>query len=173
MGYRLRQIAAESKFSSALQLEAIGQAVPMSEIKAALQESGVQEVRECTLSMVVVVLLIIAMHIYTRLSLGEVLGQIARGLRFIWPNPDYAVLRDSAISYRRYQLGARPLVNLFHRVCRPLARPETPGAFMFGLRLMAIDGTVEDVPDTSANVKAFGRHTGPRGDSALPQVQGV
>lgn len=173
MGYRLRQIAAESKFSSALQLEAIGQAVPMAEIKAALQESGVQEVRERKLSMRVVVLLIIAMHIYTRLSLGEVLGQIARGLRFIWPNPDYAVPKDSAISYRRYQLGARPLVNLFQRVCRPLATPETPGAFMFGLRLMAIDGTVEDVPDTLVNVKAFGRHTGTRGESAFPQLRGV
>jgi len=38
---------------------------------------------------------------------------------------------------------------------------------------MAIDGTTEDVPDTPANVRAFGRHTGARGDSAFPQVQGV
>jgi len=173
MGYRLRQIAAESKFSSTLQLEAIERAVPMAEIQAALQESGVREVRERKLSMGVIVLLVIAIHLYTRLSLGEVLGQIARGLRFIWPNPDYAVPKDSAISYRRYQLGARPLVNLFRRVCRPLATPETPGAFMFGLRLMAIDGTVEDVADTPANGKAFGRHTGARGESAFPQLQGV
>jgi hypothetical protein len=145
----------------------------MSEIKAALQETGVGEVRERKLSMVTVMLLTIAMSIYTRLSLGEVMGQLARGLRFIWPNPDYAVPQDSAIAYRRYQLGARPVVNLFHRVCRPMATPETPGAFLFGLRLMAIDGTVEDVRDTPANVAAFGRHTGPRGESAFPQVQGV
>jgi hypothetical protein len=145
----------------------------MSEIKAALQETGVQEVRERKLSMAAVVLLTIAMSIYTRLSLGEVMGQVARGLRFIWPNPDYAVPKDSAIAYRRYQLGARPLVNLFHRVCRPMATPETSGAFLFGLRLMAIDGTTEDVPDTPANVAAFGRHTGSRGESAFPQVQGV
>ena len=173
MGYRLRQFAAEDKFSSELHLEAIGRAVPMSEIKAALQETGVQEVRERKLSMVTVVLLTIAMSIYTRLSLGDVMGQVARGLRFIWPNPDYAVPKDSAIAYRRYRLGARPLVNLFHRVCRPMATHKTPGAFLFGLRLMAIDGTVEDVPDTPANVAAFGRHTGSRGESAFPQVQGV
>jgi hypothetical protein len=156
-----------------LHLEAIGRAVPMSEIKAALQETGVQEVRERKLSMVTVVLLTIAMGIYTRLSLGDVMGQVARGLRYIWPNPDYTVPKDSAIAYRRYQLGARPVVNLFHRVCRPMATPETPGAFLFGLRLMAFDGTVEDVPDTPENVAAFGRHTGSRGDSAFPQVQGV
>jgi hypothetical protein len=173
MGYRLRQFDAEGKFSSELHLEAIGQAVPMNEIKAALQETGVKEVRERKLSMVTVMLLTIAMSIYTRLSLGEVMGQLARGLRFIWPNPDYAVPKDSAIAYRRYQLGARPVVSLFHRVCRPMATPETPGAFLFGLRMMAIDGTVEDVRDTLANVAAFGRHTGSRGESAFPQVQGV
>jgi len=54
-----------------------------------------------------------------------------------------------------------------------MATHKTPGAFLFGLRLMAIDGTVEDVPDTPANVAAFGRHTGSRGESAFPQVQGV
>jgi hypothetical protein len=173
MGYRLREFDAESKFSQELHLEAIGRAVPLSEAKAALQETGVREVRERKLSMVVVMLLTIAMNIYTHLSIGDVMGKIARGLRFVWPNPDYAVPKDSAIAYRRYQLGARPMVNLFHRVCRPMATPETRGAFLFGLRLMAIDGTVEDVPDTAANVTAFGRHTGSRGNSAFPQLQGV
>src|SRR5919199_4550830 len=38
---------------------------------------------------------------------------------------------------------------------------------------MAIDGTVEDVPDTPANAVAFGRQRGSRGDSAFPQVQCV
>jgi hypothetical protein len=38
---------------------------------------------------------------------------------------------------------------------------------------MALDGTVEDVPDTPANGRAFGRHHSDRGASAFPQVQGV
>ena len=173
MGYRLRQLDAESKFSSELRLEAIGRAVPMAEIKAALQATGIQEARERKLNMVTVMLLTIAMNIYSRLSIGEVMRKMARGLRFVWPNPDYSLPKDSALSYRRYQLGARPLANLFHRVCRPMATPQTPGAFLLGLRLMAIDGTVEDVPDTAANVAAFGRHHGDRGDSAFPQIQGV
>jgi hypothetical protein len=41
------------------------------------------------------------------------------------------------------------------------------------LRLVAIDGTVEDVPDTAANVRAFGRLHGKRGPAAFPQLQGV
>jgi len=47
------------------------------------------------------------------------------------------------------------------------------GAFLFGLRVMAIDGTHEDVPDTPANAAAFGRHRSDRGAGAFPQVKGV
>ncbi len=39
----------------------------------------------------------------------------------------------------------------------PLATADTPGAFAFGLRLMAIDGTLEDVNETAANAQYFGR----------------
>ena len=38
---------------------------------------------------------------------------------------------------------------------------------------MAVDGTVEDVPDTPANAAAFGRQKGSRGDSAFPQLRNV
>jgi hypothetical protein len=51
--------------------------------------------------------------------------------------------------------------------CR-LATPHMPGAFRCGLRLMAIAGTVEDVPA----IAAFGLPPGRHGDSALPPVQG-
>lgn len=173
MGYKLREIAAESKFSQELALDAIARAVPLSEIKAALTEEAVCEQRERKLNMVMTVLVTIAMNLYARISIGEVLHKIAKGLRYIWPDPDYPVAKANAFSYRRYQLGPRPLANLFHRVCRPMATPETPGAFLFGLRLMALDGTVEDAPDTAENVAAFGRHPGDRGDSAFPQVQAV
>ncbi len=38
---------------------------------------------------------------------------------------------------------------------------------------MAFDGTTEDVPDSPANLAAFGRHNGSRGQSAFPQLQGI
>jgi hypothetical protein len=173
MRYRLREFESESKFSRELTLEAIGQAVPIVEIKAVLQEEKAEETRERKLNMVAVVLLVITMNMYTHLSIGHVMKKMAQGLRFIWCDPDYRLPKDSAITYRRYQLGARPLVALFRRVCRPMATPETPGAFLFGLRLMAIDGTTEDVPDTPENAAVFGRHHSDRGQSAFPQVQGV
>jgi hypothetical protein len=173
MGYRLHQIDENSKFVSELTLGAICRPVPLAEIKAVIQEEGVQEKRERKLNMVAVVFLVITMNIYTRLSIGRVMKRLAQGLRFIWIDPCYRLPRDSAITYRRYQLGACPVVALFHRVCRLMATPETQGAFLFGLRLMAIDGTVEDVPDTAENDAVFGRQHGSRGDSAFPQVRGV
>lgn len=65
------------------------------------------------------------------------------------------------------------MVAVFKQVCQPLAEPNTPGAFLFGLRLMALDGTTEDMPDTPANAAVFGRHRSDRGPSAFPQVKEV
>jgi len=78
-----------------------------------------------------------------------------------------------AISQRRYQLGWRVMQALFHRVCKPLATAQTKGAYLFGLRLMAMDGTKEDIPDTPQNAKTFGRHKGPKGASGYPKLQTV
>jgi hypothetical protein len=62
---------------------------------------------------------------------------------------------------------------VFKQCCHPIATKETIGAFLFGLRLMALDSTIEDVPDTPANARAFGRFSAPRGASAFPQVRCV
>ena len=42
---------------------------------------------------------------------------------------------------------------------------------MCGLRLMALDGTVFDLPDTPHNVRVFGKRNSPRGNSAWPQAR--
>ncbi len=173
MGYRLRDMSAERNFSDELTLDVLSQAVPHAAILAALETEGAHARRERKLPLAVTMLVAIAMNLYTHLPLDAVLRKIAQGLRFIWPDPEYEVPTASAITYRRYQLGARPIVALFHQVCQPIATPQTQGAFLFGLRLMAIDGTTEDVPDTPANAAAFGRHSSDRGPSAFPQVQCV
>lgn len=55
---------------------------------------------------------------------------------------------------------------------RPLATEETPGAFLVGLRVMAVDGTVLDVPDSFANAKVFGYPSSrPGTQAAFPKVR--
>jgi len=58
-------------------------------------------------------------------------------------------------------------------VIRLQARPDTPHAFYAGMRLMAIDGFVVDVPDTPQNERAFGRPGGGRSPGAFPQARVV
>jgi hypothetical protein len=58
--------------------------------------------------------------------------------------------------------------------CKPLCQPETPGAFLFGHRLVAIDSKLFDVPETPENDWAFRGRTHddqPRSRSPLPQVR--
>ena len=75
--------------------------------------------------------------------------------------------------YRRKQVGVQILRQYFRRKCKPLADPQTPGAFAYGLRLMAIDGTYEDVADTPANAAYFGRRCSGETQSPFPQLHCV
>ena len=173
MGFTIREIDAECKFSHAVTVEALARAIPQSAIHRALTQHGMAVERERKLTLGLTVWLVIALHLYPTVSIGGVLRKLARGLRFIWPDPTLPLPGDSALAYRRAQLGAQPVVTLFQQVCQPIATPQTRGAFLFGLRVMALDGTTEDVPDTPANAAVFGRHISGRGASAFPQLQAV
>jgi hypothetical protein len=123
--------------------------------------------------MVLAVLLCIAMNLFTEEALDDVLAKLLQGPRFLRPDDDLVPASASAICQRRQQLGVAPRVTLFREVCHPLATPATRDAFLCGWRLMAIDGTTEDVADTPANADYFGRPHGGRGDGAFPQVRAV
>ncbi len=173
MGFTIREIDGGCKFSQAVTVDALARAIPQHAIHQALLHHGLAAQRERKLSLVLTVWLVIALHLYPTVSIAGVLRKLARGLRFVWSDPTLPLPGESALAYRRAQLGARPVVTLFRHLCQPIASPHTPGAFLFGLRLMAIDGTTEDVPDTPANAAVFGRHSSARGASAFPQLQGV
>jgi hypothetical protein len=82
-----------------------------------------------------------------------VMRWLTNGLRHL----DGVVLpTSSALTRARQRLGARPLELLSGLRRGPLAAAGTPGAFAFGLRLVAWDGTGIDAADTPANAAAFG-----------------
>jgi hypothetical protein len=68
-------------------------------------------------------------------------------------------------------LGVAPVRLLFERLAAPLGKSHTPGVFYRNLRLMAMDGTVFNVPDSDANAHSFGYPKGGRGKGAFPQVR--
>lgn len=171
--FRLREPDPHGKFTDSLKLQALTRLVPQRLIHSVLKEHHALAQRERKLSMEAVVWVLIAMNLFLDSSISYVLEKLARGARLLWPEPDAPLPRGHALTYRRYRLGARPLVALFHQVCQPLATPETPGAFYLEHRLMAVDGQTLTVPDTPANAAYFGRHGTARGEGAYPQVQAV
>jgi Insertion element 4 transposase N-terminal/Transposase DDE domain len=173
LSFKVRAWVPSAKFTDAIALEALERVVPAALIAAAAALADTPTVRRRKLPAEVTVLLCVAMSLWTQHSLEVVLAKLVHGLRLFWPDADLVLASKGAIAQARARVGARPLVALFHAVCRPLATAQTPGAFQFGLRLVAIDGTTEDVPDSPANARAFGRHHSDRGASAFPQVQGV
>jgi hypothetical protein len=147
-------------------LAALEKVISPTDIQQALMDSGRVNPRACKLTHEVMMWVVLAMGIFTNLPIRQVFKQ-ARRLRETADSPC-----RSALCLARQRLGVEPVQRLFERVVRPLATLETPGAFYGGLRLVAVDGTLLDVPDSAANDAIFGRPTsGKRGDGAFPQVR--
>jgi len=154
-------------------LEALAAAIPDEAVEAVIEATGTRERRRRRLPTQLVVTLVIGMGLWASESMRHVLAQVVAGWREVtatdqagWQLPSTA-----AIVQARQRTGARLLRELFQTVARPVATEQTPGAFLGGLRLMAIDGTTIDVADTPENDKAFGRPTTKRGDGAFPQIR--
>jgi Insertion element 4 transposase N-terminal/Transposase DDE domain len=173
MGYRIRQIEPDTKFTEGMSLEVITRVVPLETIQEVLAECGVTGQRERRLPGWLTVLFCIGMNLLSELSMTGVMEHLMRGTRLIHPSDEEEAPCASAYSQARARLGARVMARLFKAVCRPLARPDTPGAFADGLRLVALDGSVDELPDSEANSAYFGRSGTQRGQSAFPQVQCV
>ncbi len=106
-------------------------------------------------------------------SYEEVFEQLTDGLSWSsgW-SQSWSPPTKSAIFQARSRLGYEPVRELFRRVARPLADTDTPGSWLAGRRLVALDGTCLDLPDTPANAEHFGRPASSRGEkSAFPQAR--
>jgi hypothetical protein len=138
-------------------------------------EAGRTQQRERLLPARVVVWLVLAMALFSGQAYEEVARLLAGGLGWArrWQQW-FRVPSTPAIAKARARLGAEPLRRLFAEVVRPLATPDTKGAWYRGWRVLAVDGTTLDVADTPANQAAFGRPATHRGErTAFPQVRVV
>jgi hypothetical protein len=88
----------------------------------------------------------------------------------------------SNLSRARARLGADPLHMLFEQVAGPVggspdgsvdgsAGDPVPGVFCCGLRVVSIDGSTSDLPDTKENAEYFSRPSNDTRDGAFPQVR--
>lgn len=104
----------------------------------------------------------------------DVLKNLIDGMSEAWVKVGkyWRVPCKSAITQARQRLGTRVMSQLFHQLVRPMATRETLGAFLNGLRIVVIDGTCFDVPDSDKNARVFGRPPcRPRTIAAFPKVR--
>jgi hypothetical protein len=100
---------------------------------------------------------VIALGLFMAVSTGEVLSSLVESLQ--WLEGRAAGLKTAgkaAISQARSRLGAAPLRALWQESALPIAQAGQPGAFYRDLRLVSIDGSTLDVPDTTENLAHFG-----------------
>lgn len=171
MALSIQQLLDDSKFSHTLRFEVLEQVCPRELVSDLLSRCHAWGERERSLNQLLVVYYVIALSLFRRLNLAAVLAHLVRGLRWLWSNPLLRLPTAGALVYRRRQLGTPVMRHLFQSVCRPMATEQTTGAFRFGLRLMAIDGTLDEVADTEANALYFGRLSSGKHQSPFPQVR--
>lgn len=135
-------------------------------VRQVLLATGRVNQRACKLNYEVMMWIVLAMGILTDLPIRQVFKH-ARRLRLGEQSP-----HRSSLCVARQRLGVLPVRRLFEQTVRPLAKPDTPGAFYRGWHLMGIDGTVLNLPDSRINDRVFGRPSGgDRGDGAFPQIR--
>ncbi|MEC5155436.1 hypothetical protein RCH23_002832, partial [Cryobacterium sp. CAN_C3] len=125
---------------------------PADVIDEVVQAAGRTEQRNRALPARVMAYFSIGMGLYSEASYEDVFAQLTDGLSWSsgW-SETYAPPSKSAIFQARRRLGFEPVRNLFARVARPMAGPDTPGSWLAGRRLMSIDGTILDLADSVVN----------------------
>jgi hypothetical protein len=159
-----REAAELQAWSARQRLSALKRIIPPRQVTQALRRSGRGGTFCARVSDPFMVWFVIAVGLFCR----DCYRQVYRWL-LPWGKQD--VPGRSTLCEARQRLGVAPLVRLARGVVRLLGRPDTPGAFYRGMRLMALDGFVLDLPDRPANAAVFGRPGGGRAPGAFPQAR--
>lgn len=147
-------------------------AFPLPLIEEAVRAAGVAQRRRRLLPAVAVVVFVLGCCLFSGEGYGEVARKLAGWLGPLAGPGGWRVPGTGALARARRRVGPAPLRLLFAALAGPLADGATPGAFMFGRLLTALDGTLVDVPWTPANVAAFGAPPASgQGPGGFPQVR--
>src|SRR5665213_3217171 len=163
----------DRRLSDLVSVGVLTRVFPPGLVDAVIADVGRTEQRHRSLPARVLAYFSIGMALYSEGSYEDVLGQLTDGLSWAsgWQDR-YRPPSKSAIFQARARLGSAPLAGLFARVARPLGGPDTPGVWLAGRRLVAVDGTCLDVADTGVNDAAFGRPGVSKGErAAFPQAR--
>lgn len=157
----------DRRLSDLVSVGVLTRVFPSDLVDEVIAAAGRTEQRHRSLPARVMAYFSIGMALYSEGSYEDVLGQLTDGLSWAsgWQE-SYRLPSKSAIFQARVRLGSKPLAALFERVAAPLGTDATPGVWLAGRRLVAIDGTCLDVADTPVNAEHFGRPGVNKGEQA-------
>lgn len=174
MARTVAALPAGSRITDYISLGVIASYFPADKVNAVLQQTKRSSVRQRDLPAHVVVYYVIALALYMRSSYREVLRCLLEGVQWLMdPSARVRVAGKSGISQARRRLGAAPMKALYDSVVKPVATPQTQGAWYRQWLLVSLDGSTFDVADTADNEKEFGRPGASRGASAYPKIRFV
>lgn len=113
--------------------------------------------------------------IWLIVGMGLFAGKSYRQIFRLWTTPATTVPIRATLTTARKRLSAAILEQLYVGVVQLLAKSPAKHGFAFykGLRLMGIDGTLLDCPDTDSNRESFGRTSNQTSHGAFPKVRVV
>src|SRR3954463_11173059 len=145
-------------------IRALKRIIPRARVEGVLAQTGHDRARCRRLPGWFLVWFVIALGLFCRDCYRQV-------FRWLQPFRPGAIPPRSTLCEARQRLGVAPMRLLAEQVIRLQGKPTTPGAFHRGMRTMALDGFVVDLPDTPANERSFGRPGGGRAPGAFPQAR--
>jgi Insertion element 4 transposase N-terminal/Transposase DDE domain len=163
----------DRRLSDLMSVGVLTRTFPPALVDEVIAAAGRTEQRHRSLPARVMAYFAIGMALHSEGSYEDIIGLLTDGLAWSSPAEELVKLPSkSAIFQARERLGFEPVEALFRRVARPLATVATPGSWLGGRRLVAIDGTCLDVADTVDNDEFFGRPGVAKGEqAAFPQAR--
>jgi hypothetical protein len=152
------------RWSTSERLQALKRIVPRKTVQAVLRETGQHRRRCARLPRWFMVWFVIALGLFCPDSYRQIFRWLQRFRRGSTPG-------RSTLCEARHSLGVAPLRLLAERVVALEGKHDTPHCFYGGMRLMALDSFVVDLPDTPVNVRIFGRPQSGRAAGAFPQAR--
>jgi hypothetical protein len=125
-----------------------------------IDETGARETRSRSLPARLTCYFVLALWLYMGCGYGRVITNLVDGL--LWSGHDndpWTIPSTGSLTKARARLGSTPLRALFAATAGPVAAPGMKGAFWRDLRVVAIDGTSFDLPDSPENRAEFGGPT--------------
>jgi hypothetical protein len=148
----------------------MGEHLPYEWVEAALAASGKASIRQRRLPAQQVVWLVIAMALYRRKSVKEIVDTLDLAL----PELGERCITSSATTQARQRIGAEPIKWLFENSAQQWIAQDQDHFRFHGLHLLAMDGTTLRLADSAANRDHFGaQNYAGSAVASYPQARGV